>query len=465
MINMFEILYATIILSSYIDAKILQGHLLTSENWAFLTRFCFLSEEGKFHYNFLVGGKESNVNLLLYYDTAQQWPSVYPSEKTCYEKQSILSRKYGQIVTLSSRSDLAISSGCSRVNDNTSDLYCTSSREFRSARPRWWFIVLADCSSQNGLNVSYWISLTNGSPGSFWREHFSADEFYILPELLAGIVVYTVLLVLSFYVSLQLRSRRLFHLSYKIFIASLLCQMLGLSLETLSYVSRALTGVDARQSSLMGNLLEACAETLYTVLMLLLALGYTVTKSILTPVETKQLVCFICTSVIFQLSLFIYQSEMFDPGLVLYIYESPPGYALIAIKIITWMVFVVCCYKTSRKTTTKIRFYIALLSMGSGWFLWNPLLVLTITIMVDKWIRESVVKGCSLWMILVGHAIFLYVTRPATNNTRFPFHIRTCQVMPIAGDGESHSYQPRTQPAMTLFTVMHTNSTLPNTSN
>lgn len=144
-----------------------------SQNWAFLARFCFLTEQGTFRYDLEIRGEDVSVNLLLYYDAPHQWPSVYPSNKTCEEKEAVLNIKAGQIVPLSLLKP--IESGC--VLKSNSSLRCNSSRKFKSSRPRWWFIVLSDCSTKTGLNVTYWMSLTNASPGKIWREHFSADEF------------------------------------------------------------------------------------------------------------------------------------------------------------------------------------------------------------------------------------------------------------------------------------------------
>lgn len=80
---------------------------------------------------------------------------------------------------------------------------------------------------------------------------------------------------------------------------------------------------------------------------------------------------------------------------------------------------------------------------------------------MDKWVRESVVKGCSLWIIFLGHAMFLYVTRPAASNERFPFHIRTCQVVPITV-GQSHNYEPRrgitAVTTIPVYTVQYNNN-------
>lgn len=38
---------------------------------------------------------------------------------------------------------------------------------------------------------------------------------------------------------------------------------------------------------------------------------------------------------------------------------------------------------------------------------------------------------------------------------RFPFHIRTCQVMPIGGEGQDHSYEPNIRTASSAFTISH----------
>lgn len=152
---------------------------------------------------------------------------------------------------------------------------------------------------------------------------------------------------------------------------SLLCQLMGILLEIYSYFNLALKGALMTGASLVGHLLEACSETLYTVLMLLLAFGYTITKSALTPKQIRWLTYFICLNAVCQLALYVYQFEIFDPGLVLYIYESPPGYGLVALKLIAWIVFVLRCFRTTKRMTKKVHFYASLLSLGSAWFMFG----------------------------------------------------------------------------------------------
>lgn len=53
---------------------------------------------------------------------------------------------------------------------------CTNIGGFTSSRERWWYIAIANCGSRKGLDLKYKFRLTNGPPGDFWHEHFSADE-------------------------------------------------------------------------------------------------------------------------------------------------------------------------------------------------------------------------------------------------------------------------------------------------
>lgn len=275
----------------------------------FVSRFCFLSEEGRYEYFIEYDRKFGDIQLLLYYDEPHQWHSVYPSSKTCAKKVEVLSPNDNQIITLSARSPHFIRSGCTvrtalspprseardsttprptqstskkvpedstyfdqflktttqippRVStqyssidmssttfsldnftdvdiedfnmtnidyrtmvhdqetqdnelENTTDfrsdveemfddpdvsnsnrtkrqaafphmydgerkqtifVSCHNAGGFTSARQRWWYIALANCGSNKGMEVRYKFRMTNGALGDFWHEHFSADE-------------------------------------------------------------------------------------------------------------------------------------------------------------------------------------------------------------------------------------------------------------------------------------------------
>ncbi|KAG7197388.1 hypothetical protein KM043_018493 [Ampulex compressa] len=337
------------LLLPYTDTKILQGQLITRDDWAFLARFCFSTEEGTFQYQFILGGQEENLKLLLYYDSPHQWPSVYATNKTCEEKVLILSNGKNQVIPLLT----SVETRARCVKDDNKIVRCSDRVKFRSSRPRWWFIALADCDSMVGLNVSYWISLTNAPPGSFWKEHFSADEFCILPELVFTACIYTILVIFSFYIAYELRSRRLLHVSYKLFMASMICQLLGLIFEMYSYIHLGLKGILAGGAFLL-------------------------------------------------------------------------GYGLIALKLIAWIIFVMRCFKTAHKMTTKLHFYGSLISLGSVWFLCQPLTVLSITLLLDEWpipVFHSILEPVRLFQSVVKDRIIVMKYAHEQQPLYLPFHI------------------------------------------
>lgn len=78
-----------------------------------MSRFCFLSHEGRYEYFIEYDRKYGDIQLLLYYDEPHQWHSVYKTSKTCQEKVNVLSPNDNQVITLSAKSPFFIKSGCS----------------------------------------------------------------------------------------------------------------------------------------------------------------------------------------------------------------------------------------------------------------------------------------------------------------------------------------------------------------
>jgi len=75
------------------EAKVERGYLLTGENWKYLSRFCFMSQLGKFEYDVTYDASYGVLNLDLYYDTASQWARVYGNRAdltNCRQKESVL---------------------------------------------------------------------------------------------------------------------------------------------------------------------------------------------------------------------------------------------------------------------------------------------------------------------------------------------------------------------------------------
>lgn len=63
------------------QGKYVEGHIKTLEDWIFVSRFCFLSEFGRYEYYIEYERKYGDLQLLLYYDEPNQWHAIYKTGK------------------------------------------------------------------------------------------------------------------------------------------------------------------------------------------------------------------------------------------------------------------------------------------------------------------------------------------------------------------------------------------------
>ncbi|XP_014256440.1 transmembrane protein 145-like [Cimex lectularius] len=432
--NVLFVLLITTLLISSSWSKYEEGRIKTFEKWAFIARFCFLSREGTFEYSIQYNKEFSVQNLLLYHDSDTQWTAVYKSNKTCEQKEAVLDRKLNQIIPLT-QSDLG--SGCRERKTNTSIVVqCNQARTFRSARERWWFLAVSNCNSSKGLDLYYRFLMTNGPPDDYWHEHFSADEFYILPMLMSYFVIYMLLILAVVMCSMELKSRQMLHSTYKVYAFSVYLQTLGIFLQIIAYIRFAFDGIGLPKLKTLGRLSESASEVLFLVVLLLMAKGYTITRGRLRMASTVKLTIFICLYVVTFITMFVYEKLFFDPGEVLYLYESPAGYGLIALRIIAWWMFVYSTVFTLKHYPEKGAFYYPFNLVGTMWFVTGPAFILTANTLIDKWVRESVVCALNHFVALAGHLLFLVLTVPNRANKNFPYHVRTTQIgIMEVGDG------------------------------
>ncbi|KFB47460.1 hypothetical protein ZHAS_00015408 [Anopheles sinensis] len=587
------------------QAKYVEGHLKTSDNWAFLARFCFLSGRGRYEYLIEYEKKLGELKLLLYYDDRTQWPAIYKTDKTCMEKLSVLHPEDNQIVTLSPRTPYNLYSGCflrtptpkespndplpkggggpstkhppsssrpgssggdirppdddaqyfdqflktstyepefpfderyepgngtedavayelfhtstmatgegyagdnGAVNqlENTTDfrflveqlfpdgegksslwqeeseengtirerratpgnggssryenrliVSCSNFGSFTSSRERWWYIAIANCDGNGrGLDVKYRFRMTNGPPGDFWHEHFSADEMYIPPILMAESISYSMLLLAVFICAVELKARHLYHCTYRLFTLSVLLQWFGVLLLSVTWTKYAVSGIGPFPN--FGGIFTSASEITFLLLLLLMAKGYTITRARLKTCATVKITIFINLYVVVYITLYIYQAEAFDPGEVLNLYESPAGFGLAGLRCVGWGFFMYSCAATIRKFTEKAPFYYPFTLLGSLWIMSGPVLTLLGVNVLDPWVRESVMHGALGTVAFVGHLAFLWLTWPSRANKSFPYHVRTNHVGVSLGEDDEATYPKHTyEPTAAMVAQLH----------
>ncbi|XP_063439101.1 transmembrane protein 145-like isoform X5 [Mytilus trossulus] len=420
--------------NSITTGKRVEDYVVDAGDWKFITRFCFLARKGTLRYSFEYPVTHPTHSVLLYFDEDDQWPAVYKSGKTCEQKVATLNPANNQIIHMSV---LYSWSGCSQITKNGQDVIsCEGGRVFKSTRERWWFLAVSRCDQSSGgvgLNFTYNFHMTNGPEDDLLRHEYSADEFYILPIDISFLLAYVVLFVLSCICAYLLKQRQLFHTTYKMFMFALLFWLIGLMFASISYGMYGDSGYEQPETKVVGRIFSTISEMIFLLMLVLMGKGYTITRGVLSTQSTIVISVFFSAYTVCYSAVFIYEAKVFDPGEVLYTYESPPGYGLISLRLIAWVWFCYSVFFTLKNYKSKSLFYYPFFIFYTIWFWASPAVILIAMFELELWTREKIVVGVQQFVALFGHVFFLILTRPQAANKNFPYHVRTTQIASLTG--------------------------------
>ncbi|KAM6152989.1 transmembrane protein 145 isoform 2-T2 [Erethizon dorsatum] len=416
-------------------AKYVRGNLSSKEDWVFLTRFCFLSDYGRLDFRFRYPEAKCCQNILLYFDDPSQWPAVYKAgDKDCLAKESVIRPENNQVINLTTQYAW---SGCQVVSEEgTRYLSCSSGRSFRSVRERWWYIALSKCGG-DGLQLEYEMVLTNGK--SFWTRHFSADEFGILETDVTFLLIFILIFFLSCYFGYLLKGRQLLHTTYKMFMAAAGVEVLSLLFFCIYWGQYATDGIGNESVKILAKLLFSSSFLIFLLMLILLGKGFTVTRGRISHSGSVKLSVYMTLYTLTHVVLLIYEAEFFDPGQVLYTYESPAGYGLIGLQVAAYVWFCYAVLISLRHFPEKQPFYVPFFAAYTLWFFAVPVMALIANFGIPKWAREKIVNGIQLGIHLYAHGVFLIMTRPSAANKNFPYHVRTSQIASAGTPGPGGS--------------------------
>ncbi|XP_055992581.1 transmembrane protein 145 isoform X2 [Sorex fumeus] len=416
-------------------AKYVRGNLSSKEDWVFLTRFCFLSDYGRLDFRFQYPEAKCCQNILLYFDDPSQWPAVYKAgDKDCLAKESVIRPENNQVINLTTQYAW---SGCQVVSkEGTRYLSCSSGRSFRSVRERWWYIALSKCGG-DGLQLEYEMVLTNGK--SFWTRHFSADEFGILETDVTFLLIFILIFILSCYFGYLLKGRQLLHTTYKMFMAAAGVEVLSLLFFCIYWGQYATDGIGNKSLQILAKLLFSSSFLIFLLMLILLGKGFTVTRGRISHSGSVKLSVYMTLYTLTHVVLLIYEAEFFDPGQVLYTYESPAGYGLIGLQVAAYVWFCYAVLVSLRHFPEKQPFYVPFFAAYTLWFFAVPIMALIANFGIPKWAREKIVNGIQLGIHLYAHGVFLIMTRPSAANKNFPYHVRTSQIASAGAPGPGGS--------------------------
>lgn len=117
---------------------------------------------------------------------------------------------------------------------------------------------------------------------------------------------------------------------------SVLLESAGLTLLTSYYAIFAQYGSANESMKFIGRSFECLSSVTLLLLVMLIAKGYTVTRARLPPDTSRKMALFISVYTFIYLVLITWERSVFDPGEVLYVYESPAGYCMITLRLVGW---------------------------------------------------------------------------------------------------------------------------------
>ena len=224
------------------------------------------------------------------------------------------------------------------------------------------------------------------------------DELTLL--LLSKYVCFVIVNIDSLY------TRHLFHKTYKLYIVSLVCECISLLLLCVYYVIYARDGEAWIGLKTIGKAFEAVSNLVFILLMLLLSKGYTVTRAKLKKKIIIKFSTFLVFSALLYAAIIYHEQFAFDPGEVLYIYESFAGYLIVSLRLLAWSWFSYAIIFTLLHYPQKASFFAKFFLFYSLWFISAPIVVMVSSFVVPKYMREKVTNGVELGIAFWAHLVF-----------------------------------------------------------
>uniref|UniRef100_H9H7B1 Transmembrane protein 145 n=1 Tax=Monodelphis domestica TaxID=13616 RepID=H9H7B1_MONDO len=286
----------------------------------------------------------------------------------------------------------------------------------------------------------------------FWTRHFSADDLVrILETDVTFLLIFTLIFLLSCYFGYLLKGRQLLHTTYKMFMAAAGVEVLSLLFFCIYWGQYASNGIGNESLKIVAKLLFSVSFLIFLLMLILLGKGFTVTRGRISHSGSVKLSVYMTLYTLTHVILLIYEAEFFDPGQVLYTYESPAGYGLIGLQVAAYVWFCYAVLVSLRHFPEKQPFYGPFFAAYTLWFFAVPVMALIANFGIPKWAREKIVNGIQLGIHLYAHGVFLIMTRPSAANKNFPYHVRTSQIASAAAAAAGGGPGPEGAPADKAF--------------
>jgi len=396
----------------------------------------------------------SELHLVFYYRDWESWTSTFADDvDDCTSKISpSLNRAVFKLSqsTLTGLNVPSLSNTTSAKFDGARTILARGSSPFPTRRTRWFFAAFAHCSPtcdagatgnrfcQGPVRVRYKMTMSNGL--STMHKHFPVNEFGLLEADIVFLLLQSAAVLLSYRVATRLAAPAVnkYHVTVAVLHQSVLLHWCALLLSTCYRVQFARTGVRGKMLWLktLSLFFRGTGEMALLLLLIWLAKGWTIVRQQLSSQGKLRLTLYMavyCTTYWFAV-VWSQQQPMFD---VAYMYDTPPGRVLVALRCAGFFWFSFACLTTHRNFHRKLRFYRKFFALFSVWFLSLPAVVLIAREHIQTYYRERVVYILELGFLVLAQAVLLVLYNPAAKMARgFPFHANTPAMLGLASEND-----------------------------
>mmetsp|Transcript_2168 Transcript_2168/g.2418 ORF Transcript_2168/g.2418 Transcript_2168/m.2418 type:complete len:438 (-) Transcript_2168:54-1367(-) len=405
-------MWAHVILLSFLCfhvtySKVAQGSLKTDKNFHYITKFCYAKTGPPLEFTITLGAKNmkntSKPVFAMYMDYPEQsdlhrWKTVYKNKALSCEQK----------VNFTEGNVVPIVSGKTIVTP-----------QFTAKKPMYWFFAIADCASDEGIDIEeYNIHMVNY--GLSWDKEFSYDEIGMVDIFLAFFLIYCLGACFHVYGIWKMYKIGALHAIVKILSTAIALEMVYLFCSVVHYCIYISNGVGSSGFKGFGDLSHMASVVILMFLTILLGKGWAITSSYLTH-RMFMVVAIACLTVA-HMTLFIWDVVGRDPASTSYFYDSVPGIFVLVLRVLTWFWFLWSIFWTYKLEAQpqKRRFYI-ILSIGlSVWYL-SLIVFVVMAAGMAPWVPKkiTIVTALVLFSDTLAFAVLNFLLWPTRASSYF----------------------------------------------
>ncbi|XP_071823164.1 uncharacterized protein [Apostichopus japonicus] len=430
-IEFIFILLAAFMVRDYNALRVI-GH--TEESFetdlSYITRYVVApNTDVRFQYSVKIPAGHCCSDLVGFFGVDEQWPLIraHGHEMTCYEK---LDTVLGITATVFPLIEGHSYHKCLPETEITGKevTHCFGDRIFRHSEAQWYYFTFMNCHarSHSGINATFDLHLTNIRNRGAVTE-FSADEDTNLYVTFICDIIMVGCIVTGFVFGVVLWSRKMLHTTYKMWILSLCLHFIGCVIMTTAWYKFSLDGFERKKQVSFGHYFTSAGSIVFAIMLIVISKGYTITRLTIRTVGKVKIIAFASWFAFCYTILYIILGQS-DPRDVKNIYDTPAALGIVGMRIGATIWCIYGAVFTLKDFPKKGAFYLIFTILSSSWFLAEPVMILFSNFWLPLYCRAKWVHAMYLLTLVVGHVVFVILTRPSATNKYFPFHLSTNKV-------------------------------------